>query len=675
LFAAEPFVRDPVELVFDDRGAAYVVEMSDYPYKPEPGRQRSRFKRLDDTDGDGRVDRATVFADTLSEATSALPWQGGFIVASAPHLYYLKDTDGDGVADEREILFGGFFEHNAEAQITNIRFNVDNWIYASNFGQPGTVTSARDPEAPALNVLGCDFRFRLDTGEFECAAGPTQFGQAIDDAGTRFATHNTQHIGQLVIPWRYLHRHEALNEYQTLVNISDHDLRMFQLTPAPYWRAERTARRQKRYTEDGLDRVEHAADHFTGSSGGTYYDGDLFPAAYYGNVFTGDVAGNLVHRDILVPGADSPLYTARRAPDEQSREFLASTDSWFRPANFTVGPDGALYIVDFYRQHIETPLSIPDDLKADMDFYAGENRGRIYRIVPEGAAAVARETNLADASTEVLIGMLEHANGWHRRTAHRLLIERGAAGEAGKDSLRNLVDTSVQTQARLRALSVLRDWGVLEPSAIQWAMGDSEPDVRILASRFAETCEACHPDLILLANDPDPRVLLQAAMSLGTIGSSESIRALAHITSRFEGDPWIEKAVLSSKAGSSIEMLASLIFFEEAQPEPRSIVRPLGEVIGRRNDPEQVEAWLSIWLDGMDGIEPTWLLPGLRGLVEGLRSHDEPPVLTDRGRFLIDRLLIDAEPSLPDQADSLRILADSILSLTAERTLKPVDLP
>jgi hypothetical protein len=164
-------------------------------------------------------------------------------------------------------------------------------------------------------------------------------------------------------------------------------------------------------------------------------------------------------------------------------------------------------------------------------------------------------------------------------------------------------------------------------------------------------------------------------MSLGTIGSSESIRALAHITSRFEGDPWIEKAVLSSKAGSSIEMLASLIFFEEAQPEPRSIVRPLGEVIGRRNDPEQVEAWLSIWLDGMDGIEPTWLLPGLRGLVEGLRSHDEPPVLTDRGRFLIDRLLIDAEPSLPDQADSLRILADSILSLTAERTLKPVDLP
>ena len=203
IFAAEPHVVDPVDLAFDAYGNAYAVEMLDYPYKPEKGKARSRIRYLQDTDNDGRVDHSVIFQDSLSEATSILPWEDGLLVCAAPDILYLKDTDGDQVADTRETLFTGFFENNSEAQITNLKFNIDNWIYASNHGNPGMVQFLRDPEKPEVSIRGTDFRFRLDQGLFEPAAGSTQFGQAIDTWGQRFSTQNTIHISQVVIPWRY----------------------------------------------------------------------------------------------------------------------------------------------------------------------------------------------------------------------------------------------------------------------------------------------------------------------------------------------------------------------------------------------------------------------------------------------------------------------------------------
>src|SRR5699024_9323685 len=135
----------------------------------------------------------------------------------------------------------------------------------------------------------------------------------------------------------------------------------------------RTDRRNEKYQKHDLDRTEYAKDHFTGASGGTFYGGDAFPEKYYGSIFTGDVSGNLVHRDVLVQPSDpmDPFYTAIRGKEEQKKEFLAAKDPWFRPTNFALGPDGYLYVVDTYRQHIETPVSIPDDLGAEMDFMAG----------------------------------------------------------------------------------------------------------------------------------------------------------------------------------------------------------------------------------------------------------------------------------------------------------------
>src|SRR5690606_14748581 len=191
-----------------------------------------------------------------------------------------------------------------------------------------------------VSVQGTDFRFRLDKGLFEAASGPTQFGQGVDDWGNRFITQNTIHVRHVVIPWRYLTRNLFLDPGNVSQDISDHGrpaARMFQLTAPQQWGAERTRMRQQRYDEQGVDRVELLSGYFTGASGGAIYDGVSLGEEFRGNLFTGDVSGNLVHRDVLAP--QGATFVASRAPDEEEREFLASTDPWFRPCNFAVGPD------------------------------------------------------------------------------------------------------------------------------------------------------------------------------------------------------------------------------------------------------------------------------------------------------------------------------------------------
>src|SRR5699024_6236318 len=209
-------------------------------------------------DQDGRADTSILFATGLTDATTVLPWKDGLIATAAPNILYLKDTDGDGKADKREVLFSGFFQNNDEAQITSLRFGVDNWIYANNDGEPGKVVSHRSPEADTLYMRGADFRFRLDNNKFERTTGPGQYGQAIDDWGHRFFTKNSLHIQQVVFPWRYLHRNPYLpsSAGHAIKNVSDHDPIMYQLTPAPYWREVRTERRNKKYKKHHLHRTE-----------------------------------------------------------------------------------------------------------------------------------------------------------------------------------------------------------------------------------------------------------------------------------------------------------------------------------------------------------------------------------------------------------------------------------
>ncbi len=623
IFAAEPHVMDPVEMVFDEQGNAFVAEMPDYPFMPENGKGAGRIRVLQDTDGDGRIDKNVIFADSILEATSMLPWKGGLIVTAAPHIYYLKDTDGDLRADEKEILFSGFFENNSEAQITSLRFGVDNWIYAANNGQAGNVTFQRKPDAAPLNMSGADFRFRLDRNEFELESGAAQFGQTMDDWGNRFITQNTLHIRQVVIPWRYLHRTSSTPAPSPLINVSDHDLEMFQLTPPPFWRAERTKRRQEQYKEQNLDRVEYAEDHFTGSSGGTIYDGDAFPSEYYGNIFTGDVAGNLVHRDVLVPSSDSPVMIAKRDEAERKKEFLASKDSWFRPSGFTVGPDGFLYVVDMYRQHIETPLSIPEDLKEDMDFLYGSEHGRIYRIRPNTPSTKQSQVpRLRDMPPAEYVQLLAHPNRWWRLQAQRLLLER--QDQSVVPAVSALLEKNEDARVRLHALYVLEGLNALTAPLVSRAVNDPHPGVRkhglILAERYPELL----PLVLQRTGDSSLQVVLQATLSAGAFSGPKVTDALAKVAARYGNDRWIRTAVLSSAPGTSVQLLASLgknNFFQQSEPWKLTFLEEFAAAVGSGQSDAEVKRLLTLLKGSVANGESR--LAGMKGLATGLGKNEK----------------------------------------------------
>jgi putative membrane-bound dehydrogenase-like protein len=594
LFASEPHVFDPVSLEFDEEGNAYVIEMPDYPYEVEPGKGHGRIRILKDIDSDGKIDQSIIFAENVTEATSMLPWKGGLIVTAAPNIIYLKDTNGDGKSDIREVLFSGFFQNNSEAQVTSLKLGIDNWIYANNRGQSGKVVFSKTPDARPVEVKGADFRFRLDRDVFELETGPGQFGQTINDWGHRFFSENSIHLQQAVIPWRYTHRHAFMPSSKFNVTITDHEEIMFQEIPPAYWRSERSARRNRVFKEANLNRIEWEKGRFSGASGGTIYNGDALPKEFYGNVFTADVSGSLIHRDVLSQSETNPVMLAKRTDSEKNREFIYSTDTWFRPVTFSVGPDGYLYILDYYRQHIETPVSIPDDLKAEMDFMAGSDMGRIYRLLPENVSYQGVKVELKQATGLQLVDYLSHKNGWYRSTAQRLLLER--QDKTVVPAVTSLFSTSPDPRTRLHALYVLEGLNALDEKIVKQSLLDSESGVRengiMLAERYSKMVKL----LIPMVNDPSKRVSLQAALSLGQFEGKSVVAALAEVISKYGQNDWFRSAVLSSEAGSSVEILNSLIkdktFFIKGESWKLSFIQDLSNIIGARYNKEQFSAYL-----------------------------------------------------------------------------------
>lgn len=623
-FATEPFVSDPIMLMFDEQGSAYVVEMADYPGKPAPDAGKGRIKLLKDTDGDGVIDSATVFADGIGDATSLLPYAGGLLVTAAPNIIYYKDTDGDGKADHEEILFSGFFENNSEAQITSLTYGVDNWIYANNNGQRSGVKSARHPETDTLSLAGKDFRFRLDKNLFEAESGAGQFGLTTDDWGRRFFTQNTWHLQTAPIPDRYLNRHKRMPSHSSVANIyGTEDIRAFAISEPPYWRVERSEGRQRQYDAAGLDRTEHVWNHFTGASGGMMYNAGLFPETYYGSIFTSEVALNLVHRDVIHPTQEGPFLTAKRAPEGQEKEFLASTDSWFRPVNSTVGPDGALYVVDMYRQHIETPVSIPDSLKVDMDFQKGTELGRIYRIFPEGKRPEPSLPALGGKSSDELVNLLTHTDQWWRIQAQRLLVERKDASVAGK--VTELLKTHADPRTRLHALYVLEGLDQLSAEHVSVALADSHPQLRkhgiILAERYPALVDA----VIKAADDQEAEVAFQAALSLGQFApTAETIDAMAKLAIKYGADPWFRKAILSSDLGASYRLyqpLTQSAEYNEAIRNQPKFMEELAFTIGASGDLSQYKTFVATLPKGETDYE-TGIIQGFAAGVRKAKAND-----------------------------------------------------
>lgn len=616
LFAAEPQVMSPVDMAFDESGKVYVAEMMDYPDDPLPGKPiLSRIRLLEDTNGDGKIDKATVFADHVLAVSGIMPWKGGLIVTSAPDILYMKDTNGDGKADIRKVLYTGFAKLNHETRITNPRLSVDGWVYCSNTGNDGHITSPEHPEMPPVLVRGADFRFDPVSGKAEAASGPAQFGSTFDDFGNRFITQNTTHIRQVIVPMRYLARAPLLEVTAEAQDISDHgrpSARMYPLTGPQEWRKERTQLRQKRYDENKLNVTEQVGGWFTAASGGTIYNGDAFPKEYVGNVFTGDVSGNLVHRDIILPDNGATLR-AHRAKDNV--EFLASTDVWFRPCHFANAPDGNLYITDIYRQVIETPESIPEEIRKKIDFYNGDTMGRIYRIVPNHPLRQdSLKVNLGALSSADLVKQLANSNGWNRWTAERLLLER--QDRSAVPDLKAMAASGPSPEGRVHALWLLKSYSSLSPELVENALKDPDPRIRQNALQLSEDFLNASKPLanaaISTAADSDSRVQFQAALTLGDLKDPKALATLVKLAHERSSDPWFRVAILSSTANSASPFYHALLAKGESWTDPQMLIE-LSSLIGAR----QNTAELSRWFAGLPKLSRPDLM--LEGLTRGLK--------------------------------------------------------
>jgi putative membrane-bound dehydrogenase-like protein len=556
--AVEPLVTNPVSACYDADGRLYVVEMRGYPF-PEQTPSGS-VARLEDRDGDGRFDMRTVFLSGLAWPTAIVPYNGGVFVAAAPEILYAKDTTGNGVADVKRVMFTGFGTENVQGLLNGLLWGPDGWIYGVTSSNVGTIVNRTRPEAKPVSVRGRDFRFKPDGSAFEATSGGGQFGHAFDDWGHRFTCNNSNHVRQIVLPAHYLERNPALIPPAVVLDIAAEGpaAPVIRISRPEPWRVVRTRQRaadpvmSRRLPSTEL----FATGFFTSATGITIYRGSAYPAEYRGNVFVGDVGGNLIHRKILtVPGA---TFLARRA--DQNVEFLASTDNWFRPVNFANTPDGTLLVLDMYRETIEHPESIPEPIKRHLDLTSGKDRGRLYELV-YSSARPRRTPRLSNAPASELVKHLADPDGWWRETAQRLLLER--QDRTIVPALRAMVFERPSALGRLHALSTLELLGALETRAIAVAVSDPEPRVRERAIRLAEARLKHEQELLktLLAHcdDPDPMVRFQLAFSLGeAVEDPRAIAGLASIALRDKDSTWTRTAVLSAVRGQALTLLDAL---------------------------------------------------------------------------------------------------------------------
>jgi putative membrane-bound dehydrogenase-like protein len=475
LIAAEPLVTDPVAITYDADGRAYVCEMNDYPYTDKathkPAQENptdlplGKVRLLTDTDGDGTFDKSTIFADGLSWPTGTACWKGGIFVTATPDVWYLKDTNDDGVADVRQKVFTGFKKLNVQAVMNNPIWGLDHRIYIAGGSNGGEIQRAPGSESvmplpkdfKPLPIKRNDFSFDPSTGDVRLESGGARFGNTFDDWGNRFLCNIRNPCQHVVLPYRYLARNPYLVVPSALNDCAEagDQLPVYRTSPTEPWREFRA----KRWTDEGskLPNSELVgAGVVTSSSGITVYRGDAYPPEYRDFAFVADVAGNLFYRMKLVPDG----VTFKAVQVDGNKNFATSDDLWFRPVNFTNAPDGCLHVCDMYREVIEHPWSIPDDIHTAVDLLRGRDKGRLFRLAPKSFETRATP-NLTTAPTPELIPLLDHPNAWHRETAQRLLFER--QDKAAVEPLKELVKNGKTAQGKMAALRGLEALGFYGP--------------------------------------------------------------------------------------------------------------------------------------------------------------------------------------------------------------------
>jgi len=574
LAAAEPLVADPIAMCFDEDSRLFVVEMRDYSERRDE--RLGRIRLLEDTDEDGRMDKSTVFAEDLAWPTALFWWEGGLFVGATPDILYLKDTDRDGRADVRKVVFTGFGSTvsrlNVQQLINSFTWSLDNRIHGAAGGNGGVITSSA--VGPPLELGNSDFSFDPRTLEMRRENGGGQFGMTFDDFGRKFVCANSAHIRQVMYEYRFVQPDMRYPLPPPALDIAPDgpSAEVFRISPDEPWRVLRTKWRVAGLVPGPIEGGGRASGYFTSASGITIYRGTALGPDFLGDAFIADVGSNLVHRKKLLP--DGVPFKAVRAPDEAKSEFLASKDNWFRPVAFANAPDGALYIADMYRQVIEHPWSLPPNIKKHLDLNNGNDRGRIYRAVSTNFIQP-KLPKLSRATTEELVQLLGHPNGWHRDTAARLIYER--QDKAAAPSIQKWVSQTQPAHAQAHAIYALDGLGELgldnfgrqkiALGLIYRLTGDSEgddsrrpiPEANECALRLLGDYVRAEPVLLSVGDfslgfaelllDKSERVKYQRAWLYAAAGGNRLIGYHNMLTWRsgFQSkiDPWIRHAALA----------------------------------------------------------------------------------------------------------------------------------
>lgn len=641
LIASEPLVADPVAMEIDEYGRMYVVEMHGYPLDTEGS---GKVKLLEDTDEDGLPDKSTLFAEGLILPTGIMRWKNGVIVTDAPDVWYLEDSDDDGKADIKKKMLTGFARSNPQHNLNTPVYGLDNWIYLAHessvstkffhdkFGDEGSeiIFPEREDKKLPRNANGRNVRFRPDTYELEAMSGESQFGITFDCWGHQLLTSNATHLFHEVIAAPYVQRnpHLAIPDATAYLPSYGRGVEVFPITKNP---------EHQLLTDVGT---------ITSACGVSWYQGDLFPEEFRQVTFVAEPVHNLVHADVITDKGAS--FRADRLLE--NAEFLASTDSWFRPVNFYQGPDGALYLIDYYRKIIEHPEWMSEEVNNSGQLYEGTDMGRIYRIVPEDAAAISfmNTIHLGDEDNESLVTKLSHPNLWWRRHAQRLLLDRKATG--AENALQEMVLQDTSAVGRLHALWTLEGLDIMREETLLAALKDKKAGVRENAIKIAERYTVHWPavksSLYKLASDDDAKVRFQLICSLGAIEEKQAREIVWQLLEKDINDEWVQYAALSSANGYEEEWLSLAIaqLGNKAQKEAAPFFKKLAASIANSGNQQAIND-LIITSTKLNENNVWWQAAALEGLANGLSTKTNALPQGEYQR----RLLTLISPQTPDE--------------------------
>ncbi|MBX7075574.1 MAG: ThuA domain-containing protein [Pirellulales bacterium] len=545
LFATEPDIVKPLTMAEDERGRVWVVESVDYPNDVlEPFAGHDRIKICEDTDGDGRADRFTVFADGLNIPTSLLPYRDGVLVALAPHIVHLRDTDGDLVADRRDVLYTGFGKMDTHAVHSNFRWGMDNWVWATVGYSGGEVTAGGETHRFKQGVI----RFKPDGSKLEVLTSTSNntWGLGFRETGEVFvSTANNQHSVHLAIPNRYF---EQVRGWHGMgwAEIEDHK----QMHPVGH----------------DLRQVDSYGG-YTAAAGQTIYTAAQFPPAYRDRAaLVCEPTGHLVHIDWLTPRGSG--YVAR-----DGFNLLASDDPWTAPIETQMALDGSVWMIDWYNyivRHNPTPPGFETGAgNAYITPQRDKSHGRIYRIhygdAPPAAAGLASD-NVAG-----LIAALASDNMAARLHAQRLLYERGKTDIAAQWTQLVAADGVAAPHALglLTGLEVeRREWS----QALDAALRSKKTSVRMAALAALARDATCVERLLASGalDAEQPTVCLAALLTLAEMpASDDAARALAGLLRHdaVAKDRWLPTAAIAAAARCDLAfLLAAAVRDKTAAP-------------------------------------------------------------------------------------------------------------